>query len=1035
MDVVLDAFASYLSDLLIQAAKDKVGMLLGVSDEISKLDEKLQFLKDYLVDAEKKRITDKHVDGWVRKLKGIMYDATDILELCQLKAMEQGGAEFNFIKLEAYQDRRVAPPLPSRTTSPVSERSGVVGEKIEEDTLALVEVLTNHWGAVRASNNVLLLAVVGVGGIGKTTLAKNIFNDEAIQEKFGKKIWLSVTHKFNEVDLLRSAITAAGGDHRGSQDRSVLEPTLVNAIKGKKIFLVLDDMWSERAWNGFLWAPFSHGGRGSRVVLTTRDERVARGAKAMYFHHVDKLGSDDAWSLLKKQVVLSEVDEPEIEALKDIGMEIIEKCDGLPLAIKVIGGLLCRRERNEGVWSEMLSNSTWSIDVMSEELNYALHLSYEDLSPHLKQCFLHYSLIPKSVVLGSDTIIGMWISEGLVLQSTKELEETGRDYYNELIMRNLLEPDTDYVDQWHCTMHDVVRSFAHHVARDEALVAQSEQIDTSKLHSQKFYRLSIETDELEWSLLNQQKSLRTIIFMGDIKLKPSDSLGNFSSLRILYIDSANLVHLVDSVCQLKHLRYLSIATDESRLPDDIGKMKFLMYIDLDECTNLLQLPNSIVKLIQLKYLSFTDTNIHVIPKGFHDLSSIRQLYGFPAHMGKGGVSSRDWCSLEELGPLSELRRLRLNDMENVSASFYAARASLCNKKHLTYLKLCCTTRLGDDGLVKQEGVSEMEQQLIEEVFNELCPPHCLVNLEISGYFGSSLPNWMMSSISGMPLKSLRYLFLDDLACCTQLPDGLSQLPHLQLLRIDRAPAIKRVGTEFLQCHHHSHPSLMADVFPKLQVLRFSGMVEWEDWQWEEQVEAMAALAELLLDRCKLRCLPPGLAFHARALKTLGVYEVQKLKSIENFDCVDELSVGENPDLERISNFSKLRKLEIVLCSKMEVLEGVPELRSLTLEDYSIKALPGYFQQVSMRNLLLDCSFELLSSIAMGDTGPEWNKISHIQQVKAYADDGDDERTWFGCRMPVPRRKLKSLIYDKMKNNRGFLAESAAVPFVSTLVSK
>ncbi|XP_040385014.1 uncharacterized protein LOC102712208 [Oryza brachyantha] len=157
---------------------------------------------------------------------------------------------------------------------------------------------------------------------------------------------------------------------------------------------------------------------------------------------------------------------------------------------------------------------------------------------------------------------------------------------------------------------------------------------------------------------------------------------------------------------------------------------------------------------------------------------------------------------------------------------------------------------------------------------------------------------------------------------------------------------------------------------------------------------MAALAELLLDRCKLRCLPPGLAFHARALKTLGVYEVQKLKSIENFDCVDELSVGENPDLERISNFSKLRKLEIVLCSKMEVLEGVPELRSLTLEDYSIKALPGYFQQVSMRNLLLDCSFELLSSIAMGDTGPEWNKISHIQQVKAYADDGDDERTWY-----------------------------------------
>lgn len=345
MAVVLDAFASYVSDLLLQVAKDEVGMLLGVSDEITKLDEKLQFLKDYLADAEKKRITDKHVDGWVRKLKGIMYDATDILELCQLKAMEQGssvdlgccnpllfclrnplfahdigsrikklnqsldsicktGAEFSFMKLEAYQDRRTASPLISRTTSPVLERSGVVGDQIEEDTSALVKLLTDDKETIHAENNSLLLAIVGVGGIGKTTLAKNIFNDDAIQEKFDKKIWLSVTQKFNEPDLLRSAIIATGGDHRSSHDRSVLELSLLNAIKGKNFILVLDDMWTERAWNDFLQIPFSHGGRGSRVIVTTRDERIARGVKAKYLHHVNKLGSDDAWSLLKKQVPL-----------------------------------------------------------------------------------------------------------------------------------------------------------------------------------------------------------------------------------------------------------------------------------------------------------------------------------------------------------------------------------------------------------------------------------------------------------------------------------------------------------------------------------------------------------------------------------------------------------------------------------------------------------------------------------------------------------------------------------------------------------
>ncbi|VAH96192.1 unnamed protein product [Triticum turgidum subsp. durum] len=244
---VLDALASYVTSMLAEMAKEEVAMLIGVSDGIKDLSIKLGDLKNFFADADRRNM------GWVGELKRAMYLATDIVDLCQLKAMEQGqtkdrgclnpllfcmrnplhahdigtrikllnqnlddickrGSSFNFIKLEAYQDQKTArSPATDRKTDSLIERSGVVGEKIEDDTRTLVEVLTREVVGDK-SGRLIVVAFVGIGGIGKTTLSKKVFNDEAIEGKFTKKIWLSVTQDFTDVELLSTTITAIGAD-------------------------------------------------------------------------------------------------------------------------------------------------------------------------------------------------------------------------------------------------------------------------------------------------------------------------------------------------------------------------------------------------------------------------------------------------------------------------------------------------------------------------------------------------------------------------------------------------------------------------------------------------------------------------------------------------------------------------------------------------------------------------------------------------------------------------------------------------------
>ncbi|XP_064957240.1 disease resistance protein RGA2-like [Musa acuminata AAA Group] len=965
MAAVLDSFISGLVGTLKDMAKEEVDLLLGVPGEIQKLQRTLRNIHSVLCVAEKRRIEDEDVNDWLMELKDVMYDADDLLDECRMEAEKwtpresdpkpstlcgfpffAGFREVKFrhavgVKIKGLNDRleeisarrsklqlhvsaaepRVVPRV-SRITSPVME-SDMVGHRLEEDSKALVEQLTKQ----DPSKNVVVLAIVGIGGIGKTTFAQKVFNDGKIKASFRTTIWVCVSQEFSETDLLGNIIEGAGGKYNREQSRSLLEPLVAGLLRGNKFLLVLDDVWDAQIWDDLLRNPLQGGAAGSRVLVTTRNEGIARQMKAAHFHEMKLLPPEDGWSLLRKKATMNAEEERDAQDLKDTGMKIVEKCGGLPLAIKTIGGVLCTRGLNRNAWEEVLRSAAWSRTGLPEGVHGALNLSYQDLSSHLKQCFLHCALFQEDFKFHEPEIVRLWIAEGFVeARGDVSLEETGEQYYRELLHRSLLQSQRYGLDYDESSkMHDLLRSLGHFLSRDESLFISDVQNEgRSAAAPMKLRRLSIGatvTTDIRHlvSLTKQHESVRTLLvprtsgYAEDI----DEYLKNFVRLRVLHLMFINIKILPCYIENLIHLRYLNVSwSSVTELPESICNLMNLQFLILFGCRQLTQIPQGIDRLVNLRTLDCRGTRLESFPYGIKRLKHLNELQGFVVNTGIG------MCPLEVLGGLQELRYLSVDrlEMTYMEAEPRRATSGLKGNQKLKKLLLSCS--------FTSDGYTEEEIERMEKVLDvALHPPSSVVSLRLQNFLGLRYPSWMASASISSLLPNISRLELINCDHWPLLPP-LGKLPSLEFLFIRGARAVTTIGPEFFGCEaaatghdperNSKRPSSSSSsstsppsLFPKLRQLELMNMTNMEVWDWVAEGFAMRRLDKLVLLNCpKLKSLPEGLIRQATCLTTLDLWDVCALKSIRGFPSVKQLRISGESDLEIVADLPALELLKL-----------------------------------------------------------------------------------------------------------------------------
>ncbi|WRX12699.1 NB-ARC - like 10 [Theobroma cacao] len=756
-----------------------------------------------------------------------------------------------------------------------------------------------------------VITIVGMGGLGKTTLAQLVYNDSRVREWFELKVWVCVTEEFDVCRITRSIIEGLTSTPCDIKDLNLLQIQLSERLKGKKFLLVLDDVWNKKYvdWEA-LKRPLKSAAEGSKIIVTTRDDGVASIMRTTTSNYnLKQLLEKDCWSLFTKHVCGGSGNatiRPDLEAM---GREIVKKCKGLPLAIKTLGGLL-RMKVDAKEWEYISKSDIWEFSDDESDILPALRLSYHYLPSYLKPCFAFCSLFPKDYEFKKEELVLLWMGEGLLDYAKgngKMLEEVGDDCFDELASRSFFQRSSGYSGT-RFVMHDLINDLAEFVSGKFFARLEDDgscEINEKTRHFSYLVKASETSKRLE--ALQRAKHLRTFLPVNRYSWGQSfgfvsdtithDLLPTLGCLKVLSLSRYGNIHMLpNSIDNLKLLRYLDLSyTPIKELPESVSDLFHLQILILLKCQQLVELPNKLGRLINLQHLDLRGTKLKEMPAHMGKLKNLHKLTTFV-------VGKHSGSSISELGELQHLRgTLSILNLQNVGFSGDALKADLKGKKKLQELVLSWSDEKADvPNFVPQRDL-EHERNVLEQ----LQPSPDLEHLKVFGYGGTQFPEW----VGDHSFSRIACLELSNCEHCLSLP-ALGHLRSLKNLSIRGFARVSAVGSEF-----YGNGSSMKS-FESLEILRFEKMPEWQEWLClGDENGTFSSLQELYIIDCpKLKGDLP---------KTLPL--LRKFR-IENCEMLGS-SLSRAPDM---------RELELVNCDKMQLQELPTELQNLTIKNCSVQ---------------------------------------------------------------------------------------------------